>query len=83
MSGYFWYGCKKHSPEGNPPQWLSELTKSTTSTETENNPEQQSEVEAESDPAKQQSGVNGDTGQTLESRRSRYFLRDRVQPPKR
>ena len=64
MSGYFWFGHKKHSP-GNPPRWLSELSKSTT-TEAEN--DEQSEVdEAESDPAEQQSGVNEDAGQPLES----------------
>ena len=78
VSGYFWYGRKKHSP-GNPPQWLSELSlrlvlKLRMTAQSSSHKSTEAE---ESDPAEQQSGVNGDAGQPLESRHDRFSLQDR------
>ena len=87
ISGFYWYGRKKHSP-GRPPQWLLSLDRAVEgsqpsageSSEVCNAPE---EVEVTIDEETESTEIERSTIRADEATTGRYALRKMVSPPKR
>ena len=85
ISGYFWYGNRKHSP-GRPPKWLNQLNNAGAESEDEDVGETSDTSPSQGADAQSHADCSEETTMEPQSERSptgRYSLRGHIRPPGR